>query len=319
MRGGSNRRQGIGRTLLLVFGFLVFGLFGAVLWYAYVDLAGVGASGPPPLIRAEAGPIKYTPDDPGGLSTSNSNSPAATIFEGKPDTNRAETILPPPEPAPMATADEDAAMTPEPAPEAPMAPQPPTRDRPLESAEELPPPLAAPEPPAGSNVVAAIEPEIAIEPLSAGDPPLDPLDPGVTPEGQIVVPARAPRAAATPAPVATAPALATTARNATSQVANATPTASAPVRSAPAASPIFRVQLGAFRSDVAANQAWIDLQRRNRPALGELRSSVLAAETSSGTFYRLQAGPLTSRDAAVQACSQVKQGGSDCFVVGPLP
>jgi cell division septation protein DedD len=299
---------------------LIFGLFGAVLWYAYVDLAGLGASGPPPLVRAEAGPIKRDPDDPGGMDVTNRDAPSARILEEQAEPVRRERILPradlaPPQPEPAPSAGEMAAGPPQPAPDAPAAPVPPNTTRPMESAEELPPALAAPEPPAGPTVIAAIEPEVAIEPLAAGDPPIEPLDPGVTPEGQTVVPAPAPRAATEAPPVLPQQGSQAARSTTVPQPAEAT----APVRSAPAASPIFRVQLGAFRSDVAANQAWIDLQRRNRPALGELRASVLAAETSSGTFYRLQAGPLTSRDAAAQACAQVKQAGSDCFVVGPLP
>ncbi|HET6469346.1 MAG TPA: SPOR domain-containing protein, partial [Geminicoccaceae bacterium] len=98
------------------------------------------------------------------------------------------------------------------------------------------------------------------------------------------------------------------------------PRATAPAgRSAPAAGPIFRVQLGAFRSDAAAGQAWRVYQGRHPAVLGDLRASVVLADTSSGTFYRLQAGPLPSRDSAVRACNQIKSAGGDCFIVGPLP
>jgi cell division septation protein DedD len=345
MRGGSNRRRGLGRTILMIFALMVFAVFGAVLWYSYVDVMGIGAGGPPPLIRAEAGPIKHAPDDPGGMSLANRDSPAARILEESVEPIRRERILPrqdlappqpepspltaelgtqpppPPEPSPLSVPPDGEAPLPVPVPDSAEAPVPPAAnsntERPIESPYELPPALDAPEP--APTVLAAIEPEVAIEPLAAHDPPLEPLDPGVTPEGQIPIPAAAPRGgglsasqSATGAPTGPEPL-------ASQQGPARVATSTAPVRSAPAASPIFRVQLGAFRSDTAANQAWIDLQRRNRSALGELRASVLAAETSSGTFYRLQAGPLTSRDAAAEACGQVKQGGNDCFVVGPLP
>ena len=64
------------------------------------------------------------------------------------------------------------------------------------------------------------------------------------------------------------------------------------------------------------------LERPAAPAAGAARRIApdrLEAKTSAGTFYRLQAGPLPTRDGAVQACSQVKAGGTDCFIVGPLP
>ena len=79
------------------------------------------------------------------------------------------------------------------------------------------------------------------------------------------------------------------------------------------------MQLGAFRSDAAANQAWNVLHSRLAGALGSLRPTVLEANTSAGTFFRLQAGPLPSRDGAVRTCAAVKAGGNDCFIVGPLP
>jgi cell division septation protein DedD len=92
-----------------------------------------------------------------------------------------------------------------------------------------------------------------------------------------------------------------------------------PAHSAPAAGPIFRVQLGAFRSEGAAGQAWLVYQQQHTDVLGSLRSNIVIADTSSGTFFRLQAGPLPNRDAAARACTQIKSGGGDCFIVGPLP
>jgi hypothetical protein len=348
MRGGSNRRAGIGRSLLLGVGLVVFVLFGAVLWFAYADMVGFGASGPPPLIRAEAGPIKRLPDEPGGMELTNVDSPAARIFEEQAEPVRRERILPredvgllpPTPPADLPTVADGPQVAELAAPvdgvepvgdpaaiaSTPLTDGATTLDRPMESAEDLPPPLEAPEPSAAA-VVAALEPERDVGAVNDGAAdPNEPPPVSVMTRGELtrVLPQAAPRqpevltAPVQPDPPRAPPAATTPAptRTATREAA---PETSAPIRSAPAATPIYRVQLGAFRSDQAASQAWIDLQRRNRGVLGSLRPNVIAADTSSGTFYRLQAGPVRRRDMAVETCAQVKSTGNDCFIVGPLP
>lgn len=288
---------GLGRWVVIGVGVFVFAVFAAVLWYAYVEVMGLGAGGPPPLIRAEAGPIKRAPDDPGGMEIPNRDSAAARVFQENGDGIRRERILP----------RQDTALIepePEPVPEAPM-PAAPTgveapASEPIEKLVAREPELTPMTPPAPPPAAAA-RPSITVtnRPPSAAAPPPAPAR---------AAPA-APSRAAPPTPLAPPP-----------QVAARTPPATVPpARSAPAASPTYRVQLGAFRSGAAANQAWIDLQRRQQASLGGLRPTVIEARTSAGTFYRLQAGPLASRDGAVQACAQIKAAGNDCFIVGPLP
>jgi cell division septation protein DedD len=310
----SNARPaGLGRWIIIGAGVFLFAVFAAVLWYAYVEVMGLGAGGPPPLNRAEAGPIKRPPDDPGGMEIPNRDSAAARVFGQTSEGVRLERILPrqdtgmvelepepvapvPPTPAPPPTAAE---------PPAPAATAAGPADVPVEmlQASEPDPATMAPETPTPEPTAPEATAEAPPAPVArpsvtvTARPPQDPAPTAQTP--------RPPAAAAAP-PRAAAPSAQTAAR---------TP----PARSAPAASPIFRVQLGAFRSDTAASQAWVDLQRRLREPLGGLRPTVLEARTSSGTFYRLQAGPLPSRDGAARACAQVKAGGNDCFIVGPLP
>jgi cell division septation protein DedD len=305
----SNARPaGLGRWMVIGAGVFVFAVFAAVLWYAYVEVMGLGAGGPPPLIRAEAGPIKRPPDDPGGMEIPNRDSAAARVFGQTSDGVRLERILP---------RQDTGIVELEPEPE-PITPVPPTQAPPPAAAE--PPPAATATAPGPANV--PVEMLQASEPEPATMAPELPAPQATVPETAAETPpapvARPPQdfAPAAQAPRPRAPAAATPRAAAPpAQTAARTP----PARSAPAASPIFRVQLGAFRSDTAANQAWVDLQRRLREPLGGLRPTVLEARTSAGTFYRLQAGPLPSRDGAARACAQVKAGGSDCFIVGPLP
>lgn len=294
MRHGSNKRRSVGRSLLLLAGVAIFGAFAAILWLAYADVIGFGASGPPPLIKAEIGPIKRVPDDPGGMAVAES-SPAAAVLEEQREPFRRERILPRQE-VPVALPEPD----PEPAPPPPPMPDTPAAPPPVVEA------LIAPEPEPSQPPAA---PPALIAPLAAREPRPAPLAAEPAPSAPIPIPGPAPRQPQRE--VATAP-VAEPRRPATDSGA-------AQPRSAPAAGATFRIQLGAFRSENAASQAWTDLQRRNRTVLGELRPNISAAETSSGTFFRLQAGSLRSRDAAVQTCAELKAAGNDCFVVGPLP
>jgi cell division septation protein DedD len=308
MSSNASRRAGLGRWIVIGVGGFVFAVFAAVLWYAYVEVMGLGAGGPPPLIRAEVGPIKRAPDDPGGMEIPNRDSAAARVFQESSDGIRRERILPRQDTAMIEPEPELPAEPPsQPAPEAatPPAATPPAATVPVEK-------LAAREPDSALPTAPAVTPPAVARPsvTVTNRPPASVLAPPPQATPRAPAPPQVPPRALTPPPVTPPPA----------QTAARPPTAATPpARSAPAASPTFRVQLGAFRSDAAANQAWIDLQRRLQVPLGGLRPTVLEAKTSAGTFYRLQAGPLPSRDGAVQACAQVKAGGNDCFIVGPLP
>lgn len=306
MSSNAGRQGGLGRWVVMGLGAFVFAVFAAVLWYAYVEVMGLGAGGPPPLIKAEAGPIKRAPDDPGGMEIPNRDSAAARVFQERSDGLRRERILPrqdtsqlelEPEPPPPVERLEAS----EPSPHPPAEPSPAAGTATAAPAQTETAPAATPPPAVRSQIVvtdrmAATTPQAA----APATPPPRPLAP---PAGVLRPPAPVPQPPPTQAP----------------QAGRTPPAAVPPSRSAPAASPIFRVQLGAFRSEAAANQAWSSLQRRLQAPLASLRPFVLEAQTSAGTFYRLQAGPLASRDGAVQACAQVKAGGNDCFIVGPLP
>lgn len=324
MSSNAARQGGIGRWIVIALGGVVFAVFAAVIWYAYVEVMGLGAGGPPPLVRAEAGPIKRAPDDPGGMEIPNRDSAVARVFEETVDGVRRERILP---------RQDTAQILPEPEPEPPTpaaqpAPSPPVPDSepaqagsigaPIErlAAREPEPPAAeaAAPPAARPSITVTNQPPPAREaaprsttpPAAAGTPPQPSAPRPLTPP-----PAAQPAPPRVSTPPAPPPQPQTAART--------PPAASPPARSAPAAGPTFRVQLGAFRSDAAANQAWNLMQSRLGNALGGLRPTVLEAQTSAGTFYRLQAGPLANRDSAVSTCTQVKAAGNDCFIVGPLP
>ncbi len=299
MRYGSNSRRRSGRALLFGAAIVVFGLFGTVLWFAYADVIGLGGGEPPPLVRAEAGPFKRPPDDPGGMPVAEA-SPVERIIQDQVEPFRRERLLPAQDP-PISELPEEPLDEPQLVTEVERAPA-------TGAVGDIGRALIAPEP-TGTTMLATAPASAPPAPLAAREPEAAPLPTAPPAGGEVTVPAPVPRVERSAPPRAVEPAQPTAPRAAAVE----------PVRSAPSAGATFRVQLGAFRTEAAAGQAWSDLQRRNRSALGHLRPSISPAQTSSGTFFRLQAGSLGSRDAAVQTCAQLKAAGNDCFVVGPLP
>ncbi len=177
-----------GRWALWLAALVVFGLFGGVVWYAYVEgLAGLG--GEPPLIRAEAGPYKHVPNDRGGLDVANQSASVIDVFRPPPETPRAEALPPAPEPAPSVdpTASEPrleaAPDAPDPASLPPVRaeppPPPPPAPEPVQTATPAPEPLPIP-PAARAEPAPAAEP--SAPPVAAAEPPPPPPEPVPAPE-----------------------------------------------------------------------------------------------------------------------------------------
>lgn len=80
----------------------------------------------------------------------------------------------------------------------------------------------------------------------------------------------------------------------------------------PAAPNGVAVQVGAFPTRTAANEAWGRLMRQTE-ALNGVRHRVVEAQVDIGTVYRLQAMP-GDRTAAKALCDRLKSDGLACFV-----
>lgn len=94
----------------------------------------------------------------------------------------------------------------------------------------------------------------------------------------------------------------------------AQPQPAAPAAAPPpaqAAGPGGTVQLGAFSSQAAANNAWRALSGRFS-YLAPLRHSVIPVETGGRTLYRLRA----SGEGAADVCRRLRLAGEDCAVIG---
>ncbi len=81
----------------------------------------------------------------------------------------------------------------------------------------------------------------------------------------------------------------------------------------------YRVQLGSFRQANKASTAWQQAVATAPELLGPVNHIVFQADLGAGkgVFYRLQAGPLPSRDSADSLCNQLKAKKVDCYVVSP--
>ena len=77
----------------------------------------------------------------------------------------------------------------------------------------------------------------------------------------------------------------------------------------------FRVQLVAMRSEARAREMWQQYLTRHPAILGSLQLSVEPARVNGGSFYRVQAGPLTEVTAR-SVCDELTHHKQACMVVG---
>jgi hypothetical protein len=261
--------------------------FGGVIWYAYHQSPGAGGNGQPPLVKAEPGPTKVKPDNPGGQEIPYQDS---TVYDRLTQNGQkpvAEKLLPPPE--------EPASRTPPPAaqPAAPVDVTPPPLPQ-LETQVAPPPP-----PPVDTGAPTALAPTpgaIVIQP-----PPL--------PQPKVVqsLPAPKPAAIEPPKPQAKQ-------AGANSIAALISEAGAAPAPKATSGGSGYHLQLSAVRSADAVPGEWARLKRRY-PELAGLTSSTHKIDTpDKGTFYRVEAGPLDEA-AAKSTCTRLRGEGLGCIVV----
>jgi cell division septation protein DedD len=79
----------------------------------------------------------------------------------------------------------------------------------------------------------------------------------------------------------------------------------------------YRVQIASLRSRAAVQKNWATLKRQHSDLLGKLGLSIQSVKLSGGrgTYYRMQAGPITSKSRATALCSSLKKRKQVCIVV----
>lgn len=275
--------------------------FGGVIWYAYHQSPGAGANGIPPLVKAEPGPTKVKPDDPGGQEIPFQDS---TVYDRlNPGQNGqkpvVEKLLPPPEepavrapPAPPPV--ETAVAPPPPPPDTQTASQ---QLAPQQTATALPPPVNVDAPTALAPTPGAIVIQPPPPPQPKAVPAAPPPPAKVT---QVETPKPSPAKPAGPTSIAAL-------IDEASIAAPAAPKASSGGGG-------YHLQLSAVRSADAVPAEWARLKRRY-PELARLSSSTHKVDTpDKGTFYRVEAGPLDEA-AAKTTCTRLRGEGLGCIVV----
>lgn len=285
------------RLGMKAFAFLILAGGAAGAWSYYGDQLiqlWRGGQGVIPLIKADPGPVKVRPENPGGLRVPDRDKLVYDRMQGKSAgpgeaggaSGGAERLLPPPEqplpkPAPKPEVAKETPKT-KPVPEVPTV-----KDV---AAAKRPPP---PPPPQAPTSTAAKEtktpaPEPKVEKLT---PPAKTVKPAPKPEPP------APKAAPKPE---------------TKQVA----VAPAPIPSGRT----YLVQLAAARSPQGARSEWERLRKKHTDLLGDLGLSVTKADLGAkkGIYYRLRAGPLADEKAARRLCQQLTKRQVGCLIIKPV-
>ena len=257
--------------------------FGIGIWFAYDQGVKRGASGAPPLIRADQAPTKVAPENPGGMQVPNQDK---QIYERLPGNTaqgpagQTERLLPPPE-RPSAT------------PTQPNVATSPSVTVPNRSAQPVP------------NQAPATPPATSAVPNRTDAPSATPVQPVPGQPQTVTPPSQSARTAAAPAPAPATTQSQTPAAAPAARTVTATPGGSA------------KIQLASLKDQAAATATWNQLQKKFPEILGGLQPSYERVEIANkGTFIRLQAGPLKDRADAQAACAALAAKNQGCIVVG---
>ncbi|HYI70561.1 MAG TPA: SPOR domain-containing protein [Skermanella sp.] len=288
-RPGAQRRRLLAPVLAVV-GLMVFF---AIVWFAWSSGQNTASEGGMPLVKADNGPVKMRPEQPGGMAVPHQDK---LIYDrlkaetGGTEAAAVERLLPPPE-------------------------------NPLPRPETPPPPEAIEEPPTSGLPPSAMDAPVPQSNGLPADPAFQPAPPPPSPPvAATPAPAPPPVAAVRPAPPP-APAAAAPPRVLTPPPPAAAPaqTAALPPPSAPPASSSgggnFRLQIASVKSEDAARAEFQRLQKRYPDALGGLGVAYVRVDLGDkGIYYRVQAGPVDEA-RATSICSSLKSQSVGCILV----
>lgn len=334
------QRGGLGRSVVIAAALAGSIVIGGGIAYGYNAMfAATGdRNGAPPVIKADGGPARVPPGDPGGKrfphtdsrvlekmgqrlppSTERRNAGAEAKPEGGTDSSRVKVVT-------TMTFDRNGRMvvseTPQPAPSAGATPQPSVPP------SQQPPPVTATQPLPGMTIMngngfgptttAASEPR-------AEPPAPQPRVEAPPPQPKVVAVTRAaPRQTANAPPL---PTRSTVERGAAApprqpertRVAAVTPRQPAPApRAGGGAANGYVAVLATKSSRMEALKTFVDLQTRYADVLGSTIPAVQKADLSArnlGIQYRAVVGPPGSRKAASQVCTRLRTAGyQGCWV-----
>lgn len=284
-----------------------------VIWYAYFsddNIQKKDTNGATTVINASQDPVRARPTEPGGQQIPHQN---ATVYERlNVDSTPAPAVAPLPLPEkPIEKPAAPTILAPLPAPGAPVAqpapaPEQPVTRLPLSAHTELAQaqpvqPQAQPETPAQplAPLTAPTAPvQVTETPLAQPviQPPVKPTSPlADAPKAQPVTPAPLPLPEPKPQPA---------------------PKPQPVAKAGPVAGGAYRIQLAALASEDKAQAAWSSAVKKHS-FLSGLTLFVDKVNRNGSLFYRVQAGPFESKQAAADMCAQLKNNNAACMVVKP--
>jgi len=302
---------------------------GGALAFAYKQSGGgIGAGDQPPIVQADARPVKEAPDDPGGKDFTHKNKLIYDRLQNG-DEAEADHLVPRQEdvavPAlPPSTDIASAPAAPTPVASTDLA-TPPTTQSVDSSAPatvtSVDDPNAADGGPRKVKTM-VVRPDGSMTPPAGAAPAAAPADMQLAAASPAPVqPAAADQTASTPAPDAAAaepaPQQGVAAPAAPAKPKPAAQTASVTPGAAPAAaSTKYVVQVGSKKNQTEALASFADMQQKYPTLLANYRPMVQKADLGAkGVWYRLRIGPITDKTAATKLCTQLKsQGLPDCLV-----
>ncbi|HWB52113.1 MAG TPA: SPOR domain-containing protein [Stellaceae bacterium] len=157
----------------------------------------------------------------------------------------------------------------------------------------------------GGNAEHILPPPEAPQPRPVAPPP--------PPQPTAQAPASIPPAGAYPPPLPAPPPVSVQAKHAPKPAEAAKPAKSA----APAAGgPPVKVQLASLRTPDEAREEWQRLKHENADLLGRLTAVAVKADLGErGIWYRVEAGPVGDRAAAIKLCRALKERDLGCQLV----
>jgi hypothetical protein len=278
-RGAARRNGGRGMMIAaIVGGIAVLGGLGAAAM-SWNDQSG----GAPVILKADSAPVKVRPENPGGTTVAHSDSTVYDAVSG--------------------------------------AAEKPAQKRLVSSTEE---PMALPQPDdyEGDDVAAMVKGEDRIEPGAADEATKEQIAVAprkvrtviVKPDGTL---APAPQAPAEAGPAVEEPTddIAAATDQDPEQITTGATSVESPSPETVASVPSgWAVQVASQPSEDGANKSLRNISKRYGKVIGERSASIVKAEVAGkGTYWRVRI-VASSRDDAVNLCSNLKSAGGSCFV-----
>lgn len=294
------KRYSVARGIVVVvISFLILGVFVAGVTIAYQLGLEAGSSKVTPIIRADTGPTKVRPSDPGGMKIPNQDK---TVYGQLGQTNgqaKDEKLLP-------------------------------TAERPIESLLMTIKPATAPPStddgskedrsaaiPGGAIGTTALAPPVKLPPPPPPEKPTPKRPQGAEVTKTSKDTGKAVVAAAVPPPPPPPPVAVKSARPKTAKpTQKATRVASVNTTVSKKPTGTFVVQLASAKSEKGARQTWGKLRKAHPTLFRGLSETIVRKNLGAkkGTWYRLMAGGFPSAGAAKAFCGRAKKRKVGCLV-----